>query len=169
MKTLKCVILLASMAGIGIGSALGQTILSGCSQCVCVADGSCDSDNSSCNGGDYGCEVKVFTASCSGSYKLSYSLDCSGSTCAACFACVYLRDSVGSLIASSICHSSCSSGDCIDSCATSVTLTQNAEYKLYVCKRICFGGSCDSCTTCVARGYVWKSWANCGTIAACNP
>ncbi len=171
MKTLKFLLMAGCLLGLELGSALGQGIES-CTQCVCVADGSCDGSTSGCNGDDAGCETKTFTALCGGAYTLRYSLNCSGSACANCFACVFLTDESGDVIGSSICHGTCQNGDCTNDCGTTVTLTADAEYKLHVCKRICFSSSCENCSSCFARGYVFTGGSFstvCSSIPACNP
>jgi hypothetical protein len=168
MKTLKYIIGLGFVLGLGFGSALGQGIES-CTQCVCVADGSCDGTLSSCNGNDSGCEEQTFVASCSGSYSLRYTISCSSDTCDQCFACVFVEDGGGNVIGT--CHSQCSNKDCTGDCANVVNLTANTPYKLFVCLRTCDGGSCQACEGCVARGYIYNGSfpVSCSTIPACNP
>ncbi|MCB1060013.1 MAG: hypothetical protein KDB65_07270 [Calditrichaeota bacterium] len=168
MKTLKYIIGLCFVLGMGFGSALGQGIES-CTQCICVADGSCDGNISSCNGFDSGCAAQTFTAQCSGSYSLRYSLSCSGETCNECFACVFVTDSEGQVIG--VCHSDCANSDCEGDCTNQAPLTANERYKLYVCLRACEGGSCEECEGCVARGYVYNGSfsTSCDSIPSCNP
>lgn len=171
MKTLKFLLSAGCVLGLELGSALGQGDSFSCTQCVCVADGSCSSE-SSCDGSDSDCETNTFTAECTGNYTIRYSLSCSGATCAQCFACVFLTDSDGQLIASSICHSSCQSGDCSNNCQTTVALTADQPYNIKVCKRTCFGGSCENCSSCIARGYVYiggQFTSVCDLIPACQP
>ena len=166
MKTLAYIIGLGYLLGLGMGSALGQGIES-CTQCVCVADNTCD-ESSTCGSSEVGCGGQSFTADCSGTYKLKYVFSCSGDTCEQCYACVYLVDGSGNFLAAA--HSSCNSRDC-EGLGDTYDLVSGHQYKLYVCKKVCPGGSCDDCTGCVARGYIFRNSfsLDCNVIPACNP
>jgi len=140
-----------------------------CSQCICVADNTCDATGGCSSGSDTGCKGKSFTASCTGQYTLRYAFDCSGGTCAQCYACVFVKDGVGNVIG--VAHSTCSSGDCTQDMA-GPSLTAGQSYKLYVCKRACDGGNCNQCTNCIARGYAFIGGdfdSACDLTPACNP
>lgn len=167
MKSIVFMLAVVWMLGFGIDIAIAQSTTS-CNQCVCVADGSCGTESGCSSGDQSGCSSKPFTAACGGNYTLRYALSCSGSTCAQCYACVFLNDGAGNTIG--VGHSSCQSGDC-EGNGDVVSLTAGVEYKLFVCFRTCFGGSCASCQECVARGYVFRnSFAgDCNTIPSCNP
>ena len=171
MKTLKFLLMGGCVLGLELGSALGQEAPESCTQCICVADGSCEGSEYTCNSAnDSGCEGTTFTAACTGNYTMRYAFDCNGGTCAQCFACIFVTDSEGNLVGT--CHSSCTSGDCTADCQATIQLTANQEYKLHVCKRVCFGGSCSNCSSCTARGYVFTGGGFstiCSSIPACNP
>lgn len=160
MKTL--IGLLAVLCLLGGGSGYGQGILS-CNECRCVADNTCS--DLSCTD-DTGCPTFTFTAACGGTHYLKSVLTCSaGSICGECYACAILyEESTGGTIIS---HTLCTSGGCTDSVA--VTLNSGGAYKLKTCLRKCPGYSCDGCSSCTARAYVYTTWSACNGIPACNP
>ena len=168
MKTLKFLLMAGCVLGLELGSALGQEAPEICTQCICVADSSCGTESGCSSGVQTGCAFTTFNASCGGTYTLRYSLSCSGATCNKCYACVYLKDINGNVVGAA--HSDCTNQDCTGN-GDSPTLNAGYSYTLFVCKRTCPEGSCNDCTNCVARGYVFRNTFenDCNTIPACNP
>jgi len=169
MKTLKFLLMAGFVLGLELGSALGQEAPETCTQCICVADGSCSSESGCSSGDQTGCASTTFTASCGGMYTLRYGYSCGGGECAHCYACVYLKDASGNVLG--VAHSSCASGDCTANGDTP-TLTAGNSYTLFVCKRSC-GDSCGKCPAeCIARGYAFIGGSYetvCSAIPPCNP
>lgn len=141
-----------------------------CTQCVCVADGSCSFQEGTCDGTTtLDCNAVNFTASCSANYHLRAVLTCANGTenCKFCFACVQLYEG-GTLIGST--HTSCQSDDCVQIDPTAYALVVGHTYTLVTCLRACGAGDeyCENCL-CTARGYAYINWNDCNTIPACNP
>lgn len=165
MKNLRLILVIGCLLGLCLSINLSQA--ESC-ECICVADSSC-MQHPGCSGGDVtGCSMEEFTAKCSGTYTLRYDNSCSGTTCAKCYACAFLKDESGSVV--SACHSDCQSGSC-DGVCSGFTLTQGNSYKLYVCLRTCQEQTCENCSGgCVARAYLYRYDSDCPQFGTgCNP
>ncbi len=167
MKALKFWLMASCVLGLELGSALGQGIES-CSQCICVADGSCAVVEGICDAtSTLDCRTTTFYAACGVAYSLRAVLTCDGgdSYCKYCYACVRLTGP--GIVGEATIHTSCQAFDCDETWGT-VSLQSGERYTLTTCLRRCDEGSCEECD-CVARGYVYIYSSNCNTIPACNP
>lgn len=126
-----------------------------CDVNVAVSDGSCT------NGHDCfstsGCESTSFTVDCSGCYCLKISIDCGAESCENCRACANVYQGAVR-ISKSNCHNpDCESGEVCDiNCCEGglqnhFRLTNNVQYKLFVCKNSCPPANCGDCDNeCIA-------------------
>jgi hypothetical protein len=134
-----------------------------CTFCLCVKDVTCS--NCDC-AAPTGCESRIFTVPCSGTYHLVSKVKCDNQQhdCSACQACVEVWQP-GGVSPIGGCHNThCDYGDCDWMC--SVDLRYGVTYELRVCLTYCPNmGNCASCgSSCTAYGCVYRD-----VITECVP
>lgn len=130
-------------------------------------DATCDDSemNVSCNAVSIGnCVSGTFSAPCTGTYTLAAFVACAGAGCEYCISCVKLYEVTSGgleLLVATLDSRGSANGACDNTTncqqTTSVSLTSNLRYKLYVCKTSCptsldigCGERCSA--TCTAKG-----------------
>lgn len=164
MKKLGLTLVIGCVLGMGFCADL---VWADSCECICISDNTCSAISSCSDGNETGCNSVQFTAECSGSYSLKYDFSCSGSVCKACFVCVFVKDGDGDVVG--VCHASCQTDQCDGQCVESVNLEKDKPYTLFVCLRNCFGLSCEDCSNCTGRGYLYKHDSDCSLSGQCNP
>lgn len=165
-SAIAAMIILAAFLCLGL-----TTQLWACSDCICTTDNTCAND--SCDVDlTANCTRLEFTAKCDGNYDLYASVTSCGTSCGKCYSCVNvfeISDNTEVWIAN--CHTNhCYINDCETPCNSSVDLSANVTYVLYVCKLFCpdYEGveDCEDCdASCVAVGCLSYGF----TSTSCTP
>jgi hypothetical protein len=129
-----------------------------CAQTVTLIDATCHTmvDCATLDG----CEMTLFTASCTGLYTMSAQTNCTSGHCSDYGACVSVYEN-GVVLPNGTCHITSPCTGCSSLCIQSVCLIAGHQYKFYVCRTACDRlAPCPSPVTCAVTGKL----SYCGPI-----